>query len=167
MTENANPKLDLRIRPVEAAHIADLIRIGEETNLSRWTAQNYLDEMKNDSAIMLRLVAEDNATIGFVVGRTVIGGEVEERLDAEIYNIAIDVAQQGNGHGHVLFDEFVKVCIAKDVKNIWLEVRESNQKAIAFYEKNGFTQVQTRNNFYSDPREAALLMRLILSEPAA
>jgi len=167
MTDKADPQPNVRIRPVEASHIADLIRIGEETNLSRWTAQNYLDEMKNDAAIMLRLVSEDNSTIGFVVGRTVIGGEIEEQLDAEIYNIAVDVARQGNGHGQVLFDEFVGVCIAKQVKNIWLEVRESNQKAITFYEKNGFTQVQTRNNFYTDPREAALLMRLILSEPAA
>ena len=162
MTDTAEPKFDLRIRPVEAAHIADLIRIGEATNLSRWTAQNYLDEMKNASAIMVRLVAEDSSTIGFVVGRTVIGGEIETQLDAEIYNIAIDITQQGNGHGQVLFDEFLKVCNAQEVKNIWLEVRESNQKAIAFYEKNGFTQVQTRNNFYSDPREAALLMRLVL-----
>jgi [ribosomal protein S18]-alanine N-acetyltransferase len=167
MIEDNDPKPDLRIRPVEAAHVADLIRIGEETNLSRWTAQNYLDEMKNPSAIMLRLVAEDNSTIGFVVGRTVIGGEAETQLDAEIYNIAIDRERQGNGFGQVLFDEFLRVCSGQQVRNIWLEVRESNQKAITFYGKNGFTQVQTRNNFYTDPREAALLMRLILSEPAA
>lgn len=158
---------NLRIRPIEAADIADLIRIGEETNLSRWTAQNYLDEMKNDAAIMLRLVAEDNSTIGFVVGRTVIGGEIETQLDAEIYNIAINLSDQGSGYGQILFDEFLRVCSTHEVRNIWLEVRESNQKAIAFYEKNGFTHVQTRNNFYSDPREAALLMKLILSEPAA
>jgi ribosomal-protein-alanine N-acetyltransferase len=45
---------------------------------------------------------------------------------------------------------------------VWLEVRESNHKAIAFYVKNGFEQVQTRPNFYENPREAALLMRLKL-----
>lgn len=167
MTDNAEPNPDLRIRPVETSHVADLIRIGEETNLSRWTAQNYLDEMKNASAIMLRLVDDDNSTIGFVVGRTVVGGEIEPQTDAEIYNIAIDLAHQGNGYGQLLFDEFIRVSRDREAQNIWLEVRESNQKAIAFYEKNGFTQVQTRNNFYNDPREAALLMRLILSEPAA
>jgi len=162
MTENGALHSELRIRPVEASHIIDLIRIGEETNLSRWTAQNYLDEMKNTSAIMLRLVAEDNATIGFVVGRTVIGGEIDTQFDAEIYNIAIDVAQQGNGHGQVLFDEFLNICSALDVKNIWLEVRESNQPAIAFYERNGFSSVQTRNHFYDNPREHAVLMKLTL-----
>ncbi len=157
----------LRIRPVEAAHIADLIEIGEETNLSRWTFQNYLDEMKNPSAIMLRLVDDENVTIGFVVGRTVLGGEVEMLLDAEIYNIAIGIAHQGSGYGQTLFNEFLRICFARQVQNIWLEVRESNKKAIAFYERNGFTHVQTRKNFYSEPREPALLMRLKLSEPVA
>ena len=164
MTDNAEPKSDLRIRPVEASHIADLIRIGDETHLSRWTAENYLDEMKNPSAIMLRLIDEENVTIGFVVGRTVLGGESETQLDAEIYNIAIDTGQQGNGYGQLLFEEFLNVCRSRGVTNIWLEVRESNQKAIAFYEKNGFVTVQTRNNFYTDPREAALLMRLVVAE---
>ncbi len=152
-----------RIRPVEAAHIGDLIRIAEETNLSPWSAQNYLDEIKNPSAIMLRLVGEDNTTMGFVVGRTVFGGDNEIRPDAEIYNIAIDITKQGNGYGQILFTGFVKICSARQVQNIWLEVRESNRKAISFYGKNGFTTVQTRNNFYSDPREAALLMRLVLA----
>jgi ribosomal protein S18 acetylase RimI-like enzyme len=41
-------------------------------------------------------------------------------------------------------------------------VRESNRKAIAFYEKNGFESVQTRRHFYNDPREHAILMKLTL-----
>lgn len=151
----------LRIRPVEAAHIAELIRIGDETNLSPWTAQHYLEEIKNPNAIMLRLVAEDNSIFGFVVGRQVVGGVVEETVDAEIYNIAIDAVRQGNGYGQTLFDAFLAVCRGRCVQNIWLEVRESNQKAITFYERNGFVKVQTRNNFYENPREAALLMKLV------
>lgn len=152
----------LRIRPIEAGHIADLIRIGDETNLSPWTAQHYLDELKNPDAIMLRLVGEDNSTHGFVVGRQVAGGFVEASVDAEIYNIAVVPLQQGNGLGQFLFDAFVAVCVEKGIQNIWLEVRESNHGAIAFYEKNGFIRIQSRNNFYADPREAALLMKLDL-----
>ena len=152
----------LRIRPVAAAHIAELIRIGDETNLSPWSAQSYLDEIRNPKAIMLRLVGEDNSTCGFVVGRQVAGGVIEATTDAEIYNIAIDAAQQGNGYGQILFDAFLSVCGKRNVRTLWLEVRESNQKAISFYEKNGFLRVQTRNNFYQNPREAALLMRLVV-----
>src|ERR1035437_1700747 len=122
-----------RIRPVDSHHIGELIRIADETNLSPWTAQGYLDEMKNDDAIMLRLVSDENRTLGFIVGRTVLGGEIETRLDAEIYNIAIATRYQGNGFGQVLFDAFTEICRERGVNNVWLDVRESNHKAIGFY----------------------------------
>jgi ribosomal-protein-alanine N-acetyltransferase len=152
----------VRIRPVDSHHIGDLIRIADETNLSPWTAQGYLDEMKSDDAIMLRLVSDENQTLGFIVGRTVIGGEIDTRLDVEIYNIAIATRYQGNGFGQVLFDAFAEICRKRDVNNVWLEVRESNHNAISFYERNGFTRVQTRRHFYDNPREHALLMRLAM-----
>lgn len=152
----------LRIRQVETATIGELIRIGEETNLSPWTAQGYIDEMKNPASIMLRLVDVENEIAGFIVGRIIFGGEIETRTDAEIYNIAVAEQYKRNGCGQRLFDEFAKSCRDKQVANIWLEVRESNEKAIKFYEKNGFERVQTRPSFYSNPRENALVMRRFL-----
>ena len=152
----------MRIRKVEASNIADLIRIAEETNLSHWSAHSYLDEMKNADAVMLRLVTEDNSTVGFVVGRLVMGGEVEITTDAEIYNIAVTGEAQNKGNGQLLFDAFANACREREAANIWLEVRESNKPAISFYEKNGFSRVQTRPSFYDNPREHAILMKLIL-----
>ena len=148
-----------RICRVDASHIAELIRIGEETNLSRWTAQSYLDEMKNPDSVMLRLAGDDNSTVGFVVGRFVSGGQIETVADAEIYNIAIVESEQRMGFGQLLFDRFLSVCRDQQAANIWLEVSQSNTKAISFYEKNGFEPVQTRNHFYDNPREHAILMR--------
>jgi ribosomal-protein-alanine N-acetyltransferase len=157
-----NPIDPLRIRKVEASNIADLIRIADETNLSHWSAQSYLDEMKNADAIMLRLVTADNLTIGFVVGRLVAGGEIETQTDAEIYNIAVTETAQKKGNGQLLFNAFANICRKKHVARIWLEVRESNQIALSFYGKNGFSRVQTRRSFYDNPREHAILMKLIL-----
>lgn len=158
-----NPN-NFRIRPVEASHVIELIRIGEETNLSPWSAEGYLDEIKNPAAVMLRLIDDENSILGFIVGRIIVGGEVEARLDAEIYNIAVIEQYQQNGCGQRLFDEFVAKCREKGVVSIWLEVRESNLKAIRFYEKHGFRRIQTRPTFYKNPRENALVMRLVLSE---
>src|SRR5258708_3390514 len=155
---NSENQIDhLRVRPVEASHIGSLIRIGDVANLSPWTAQGYLDEMKNTDAIMLRLISDDNTTIGFIVGRTVIGGDVETCIDAEIYNIAVAEIEQRQGRGQILFDAFMLACNERDVVNVWLEVRESNHKAINFYERNGFARVQTRPSFYNNPREHAIL----------
>lgn len=156
-----------RICPVEAVHIHDLIQIADATNLSPWSATCYLDELKNTDSIMLRLVSGDNTNIGFIVGRIVAGGEVETRCDAEIYNIAVIENERHNGRGQFLLDAFLSACKSRAAVNIWLEVRESNATAIRFYERNGFIRLQTRNHFYSDPREHAILMGLILKNHEA
>lgn len=153
---------NLRIKPIEAAHIGELIQIGEAANLSPWTPQGYRDEMKDPASIMLRLIDEENSIIGFVVGRLILGGEIESRLDAEIYNIAVTEPNRRRGCAQLLFDEFLATCREKQVANIWLEVRESNENAIKFYEKNGFERIRTRPSFYRNPRENAHVMRLIL-----
>ena len=41
---------------------------------------------------------------------------------------------------------------------IMLEVRENNKGAIEFYRKNGFEQIATRKNYYTDTGEAAYIM---------
>lgn len=153
-----------RIRPVDPLHVADLIRIGEETNLSPWSAQSYLEEMKNPHAILLRMVNDRNQNIGFVVGRLVMAGDTEVRMDAEVYNIAVVSTEQRRGCGQSLFEAFRDRCTEREVANIWLEVRESNAPALRFYEKNGFQRVQSRRHFYENPREHAILMRLTLKK---
>ena len=154
----------IRVRQLEPAHVAEVMRIAVETRLSHWSAQSYLDEMKNPDAVMLRLADDDYPVAGFIVGRFIAGGTVEVRKDAEIYNIAITSDKQRCGLGQRLLDAFLERCRESEARQVWLEVRESNNKAIDFYRKNGFEYVQTRPNFYDEPREHALLMRLDLKD---
>ena len=46
------------------------------------------------------------------------------------------------------------------IKDIFLEVRESNQIAISFYKKNNFKEISIRKNYYSEPTENAIIMKL-------
>ena len=46
------------------------------------------------------------------------------------------------------------------IKNIFLEVRESNKVAINFYKKNNFKEISIRKNYYSEPTENAIIMKL-------
>ena len=45
-------------------------------------------------------------------------------------------------------------------KDIFLEVREINEKAINFYKKNNFKQISIRKGYYSDPTEDAIIMKM-------
>lgn len=45
------------------------------------------------------------------------------------------------------------------VKNILLEVRESNLSAIALYMKHGFIKIFERKNYYTSPYESAIIFK--------
>ena len=45
-------------------------------------------------------------------------------------------------------------------KDIFLEVRKSNERAINFYKKNNFKQISIRKGYYSDPTEDAIIMKM-------
>ena len=151
---------EIRFRKIETRNIAELIEIAESTGLSHWSAQNYIDEQKNPNAIMLRLEDESNSTIGFIVGRIVPASDDELEVDAEIYNIAVVETDQRQGNGQLLLDEFIRNCLVSNVRHLWLEVRASNEKALAFYTSNGFWPITRRRDFYNYPVEDAILMRL-------
>ena len=48
----------------------------------------------------------------------------------------------------------------RDVYSLFLEVRESNEAAIALYRSVGFREIFLRENYYRDPTEAALVMTI-------
>ena len=158
---------ETRVRPLASSHIADVIQLGAEANLNPWTAQNYLDELQTPNSVMLVLEGHNGRPIGFIVGRVVESSTDENSAEAEIYNIAIAEKHRGLGFGQLLFDTFIENCAIHAIKKVWLEVRESNREAIDFYTRNGFESVQTRNNFYQNPREHAILMCLFLKKQTA
>lgn len=151
---------ELRFRQIESRNIAELIEIAQCAGLSHWSAQNYIDELKNPNAIMLRLESDANLTIGFIVGRIVPASDDELAVDAEIYNIAVVDAAKRQGNGQLLLDEFIGTCLTSNVRHLWLEVRASNAGAIAFYNANGFLPITRRRDSYNDPVEDGILMRL-------
>ena len=48
----------------------------------------------------------------------------------------------------------------KEVKSLFLEVRENNTAARKLYEKTGFVEVGMRKNYYSNPTENAVLYKM-------
>jgi [ribosomal protein S18]-alanine N-acetyltransferase len=158
--EIISPEGTMRLRPVESSNLADLIILAEATGLSPWTARCYLQELRDPNSIMLRLLGDDNGIVGFVVGRLVPAASESAESDAEIYNIAIRPSSQRKGSGDIIFRAFLEICSNKGVDNIWLEVRESNYTAISFYLQKGFSVIQKRPGFYSNPPDNALVMKL-------
>ena len=102
------------------------------------------------------LVKADNSFISaYLVDEKVCGYlMVLDSIDVyEILAIATVEEYRNKGIAQELLDKI-------KTKDIFLEVRESNKKAINFYKKNNFKQISIRKGYYSDPTEDAIIMKM-------
>ena len=87
--------------------------------------------------------------------------------EAHILNICVDPDLRSHGYGEKLLDEMLFRARATSVREIFLEVRPSNERAIQLYQKKGFHQVANRPAYYqaNEGREdAAVLAKKLVIE---
>lgn len=78
--------------------------------------------------------------------------------ELEVLNLAVHPFERRRGVGERLL-RLVLQCAAKmGIENVFLEVRENNNAAIALYRACGFTQVGVRERYYPDTLENALIL---------
>jgi ribosomal-protein-alanine N-acetyltransferase len=84
--------------------------------------------------------------------------------EAHILNLCVDPKFRQLGYGEKLLDDVLARAADAEVREIFLEVRPSNRKAIALYEKKGFRQVASRPAYYQarEGREDAAVLSRIL-----
>ena len=102
------------------------------------------------------LVKADNSFIYvYLIDEKVCGYlMVLDSIDVyEILAIATVEEYRNKGIAQELLDKI-------KTKDIFLEVRKSNEKAINFYKKNNFKQISIRKGYYSDPTEDAIIMKM-------
>jgi ribosomal-protein-alanine N-acetyltransferase len=80
--------------------------------------------------------------------------------EGHILNIAIHPSYQRQGYGQQLLNQVISAAKEEKLTVIFLEVRMSNDQAIALYEKMGFSQIGVRKGYYAlaSGREDALIL---------
>ena len=128
---------------------------------------NYIEQIFNlekeifinsafNKSYMETLIKADNSFIyTYIIDDKVCGYlMVLDSIDVyEILAIATIEKYRNKGIAQELLDKI-------KTKDIFLEVRESNQVAINFYKKNRFKEISIRKNYYSEPNENAIIMKL-------
>jgi ribosomal-protein-alanine N-acetyltransferase len=80
--------------------------------------------------------------------------------EAHILNLCVDPNYRAHGYGERILDEVLLQARSAEVREIFLEVRPSNQTALALYRKKGFHQVANRPAYYQaqEGREDAAVL---------
>ena len=112
---------------------------------SPWKLEQIEADLEQESTSYF-LAVDEGQVLGFVA--------IQETLyEAEVLQIAVKPAFQGQGLAQQLLAQL------PDQKEIFLEVRVSNQPAQGLYKKMHFEEIARRKNYYHDPIEDAVIMK--------
>lgn len=82
--------------------------------------------------------------------------------NAEIISLAVTPEKRRMGYGRDLVYNVIERAKENNCKEVYLEVRKSNEAAISLYISIGFHQVGERKNLYSKPEEDGLIMQYLI-----
>jgi ribosomal-protein-alanine N-acetyltransferase len=154
------PSEDTRNRVTLAAMTLDdldaVIAIEQTAYSHPWTRGNFRDSI--NPLFDAQCLWLDGELLGYFLAMR--GFE-----EMHLLNITVAPARQGQGWAHMMLDALSLWSRHEGAQWLWLEVRQSNQRALQVYERYGFKQVSIRKDYYPagrQQREHAVVMSLKL-----
>jgi ribosomal-protein-alanine N-acetyltransferase len=143
----------IEIRRLSLDDLEAIERIERSTYPTPWSRSMFAGELAKPSSLSLGAYEtdEDDRLIAYLV--------VSRYVDAwHIMNLAVDPLHRRRRIASRLLDELFERTAGDARRGYTLEVRISNQSAIALYERFGFEPSGVRRGYYTDNREDALIM---------
>lgn len=140
----------MKIEKMTKEHLESVYLIETECFSHPWSKQSLENELNNDTSLFWVAIV-NNDVIGYI-GMSVVIDE------GYIFNVAVSQAHRKKGIGSALINELVTYGKKNNLCFITLEVRESNINAQSLYSKFGFIKVGERRDYYSNPKENAILL---------
>jgi len=145
-------RFPVSVREFRIEDLESVLAIAQDSpEAANWSRESYLELLRESTA--LGLVWEDSgAVVGFLIGRVVAD-------QAEVLNVAIQENRRRRGGATALLIAALENYRARGAQSVYIEVRQSNDPAIAFYLKLGFAISGRRRAYYSVPLEDAVVMK--------
>lgn len=137
-----------------------VLRVEQSAYEHPWSQGNFIDSLQAGYQAQLLTAGPD--AHGELLGYFVAMKGVDE---VHLLNITVAPAHLGQGWARVMLDALVLWSRGQGAQWLWLEVRVSNARAHAIYERYGFRHVGTRRQYYpavDGQREDAVVMSLAL-----
>ncbi len=152
-----SPAPNLEIRKMTPDDLDRVLHLARECFIEPWSRNNFRCEIEENTFSNPHVVLSKNDIIGFSIYWCF-------DMEAHLANFAIDPRFRRQNVGSYLLGYVISDILRRNIYEIYLEVRASNEAARNLYLKHGFKEVGVRRNYYSREREDAILMSLILKE---
>lgn len=140
------------IRNMTADDLEQVCAIETETFSDPWSEEDFRSSMEeaNNHYIVVEI---DGKVVGYC-GYWGIAGE------GYIYNVAVKNEYRRQAIGNRMLRSLLEDAADRGITSVTLEVRYSNEAAIRLYESLGFVRAGIRRDFYTKPKEDAVIMWL-------
>jgi len=141
--------------PMHAAHLDAVMDIEVGAYAFPWSRGNFVDSLA--AGYDARVLYGD---AGEILGYFVAMAGVDEM---HLLNITVARGAWHQGHAQFMLGALAGLCRQRHARQLWLEVRESNDRARAIYRRHGFAEVGKRKGYYpaaQGRREDAVVMSL-------
>ncbi|MFZ9239096.1 MAG: ribosomal protein S18-alanine N-acetyltransferase [Burkholderiaceae bacterium] len=152
----------LEFAPMNIRDVEEVVRIENDAYPFPWTRGNFLDSLANRYEAWVLREADER-----LAGYFLLMSAVD---DVHLLNITVRPDLHGQGIGRYLLNKVCELAEAAGIYRVLLEVRPSNQHALAVYRHAGFQMIGIRKKYYpaaGSSREDAIVMRLTLKQEQA
>ena len=139
------------IVPMTYDHVPQVAEIERMCFSDPWSERMLREHLDNQCAAALVALGEDGTVLGYA-GLLVVLDE------GYITNVAVRPAYRRQGIAADLLTVFDRFARGNHLAFLTLEVRASNEPALALYEKLGYRRMGLRKNYYEHPKEDAVIM---------
>ena len=134
------------------ADIDAIVALESDSFTNPWSRDTLVWELRNSDVTLVYVLRRDDERIAAFCVCWIIFDELH------INTLAVAPADRRQGYATTLLREVMKDAAAKGAQKATLEVRASNQSALALYERLGFRVAANRPGYYTKPQEDALIL---------
>jgi len=127
-----------------------ILELERENFAPPWTHGSLLSEIFNSNTFFA-IARVDGRNLGFIILRQTVD-------TGELLQIAVEKSARRQGVATALLKAALQFAKAGQITSAFLEVREGNEAARAFYEKQNFRTMRVRKDYYMAPVEDAVEM---------
>lgn len=150
------------IRSMKSEDVARVAEIEKQCFSQPWSKEAFAAALTDANAVFLvGAELDENAKAELVLGYI---GMYQSPPEGEITNVAVAKDFRGKGLGRQLVDAIKEKASEIGIREIYLEVRQSNESAIHVYGSAGFDEIGIRKGFYDFPKEDARIMKCEISQ---
>lgn len=140
-----------------AAHLDSVAQLEAQCFSLPWSRQAFAEELAAENAVYLVCLGEEGELLGY-------GGMRHAAGEFYVDNMAVSPEHRRQGVGRAILSTLIKQARELGGSFLSLEVRPSNQGAVALYTQLGLKPMGLRKNFYDCPREDGMIMTIYFTQ---